>query len=159
MIAKKAVFVVLLIIVAVPFISGVAIEKKMIESLEWLAGYWVGEFEGVPFEVQYSNPNGGVILGASKEYFGSNGCFFEFELFYQAPDSVILIPYPNGRQSVAFLLTDYDPKVKEAKFVNYDHDFPTDISYRVIGDDSLIIEVAGPSKNGRKVLVANLSRK
>jgi Domain of unknown function (DUF6265) len=128
-----------------------------IHDLEWLSGQWIGDFEGNRFEAHYSGPDGNVILSASKE-FTKKGCFFEFERFEESQGTVILTPYPNGKESVSFKLVNYNPSLKKASFENLDHDFPTDITYHRVTEDSLKIYVGGPSKDGRIVFQVSLKR-
>ena len=130
-----------------------------LKTLAWLEGSWRGDFEGNPFEAHYTSPEGGTILSVSKEFLKDGRCWSEFEQFTISGDSVLLTPYPQGERSVSFILTDYDPSVKKAVFVNEAHDFPTDITYEMTAPDSLRILVAGPGKDGRKVLAVRLARK
>jgi hypothetical protein len=129
-----------------------------IQPLSWLEGSWRGDFEGNPFEAHYTSPQGGAILGMSKEFLKDGRCWIEYELFTNSGDTVKVTPYPGGEKSVSFVLTGYDPSIKYAVFENKTHDFPTDITYELIAADSLRILVAGPGKNGRKVLTVNLAR-
>ena len=130
-----------------------------IDDLGWLEGHWAGEFEGTPFEAYYTSTEGEAILSVSKEFIDEDHCFIEFEKFIVKDGQIILTPYPNGKQSVDFVLVDYNPESKSARFENLDHDFPTDITYRSITNDSLLIQVAGPGKDGRQVLEINLKRR
>ncbi len=131
-------------------------EERLIDSLAWLAGHWKGELAGNPFETFYSTPEGGFILGISKE-FHDNGTFIEFEKFEDRDSTVIVVPYPNGRRSVEFTLTDFDPSVQYARFVNPDHDFPNEIVYTVAGD-TLTVVVSGGDKDDLKSFSGKLLR-
>ena len=129
-----------------------------IDDLAWLAGDWRGDFEGNPFECHYTTPQGGVILSVSKEFQGENRCFAEFEKFEAKDSGLILTPYPGGRQSVPFILVDYNPDFKKAKFENKEHDFPTDITYEITEPDKMLITVAGSQDGKRLELKVNLVR-
>lgn len=130
----------------------------ILESLNWLAGDWTGELAGNRFECHYTTPEGGAILSTSKEFGEDGSCFIEFEKFEPVNGAVTLTPYPGGEKSVGFILSDYDPLVKKARFVNPDHDFPTEITYALDGADKMIITVAGPGKQGAREFKINLSR-
>jgi hypothetical protein len=133
-------------------------QPKQGNGLSWLEGSWQGDFEGNPFEAHYTSPEGGSILSMSKEFLKDGRCWIEFERFTISGDSVLLTPYPQGEKSVSFVLTGHDPSVKKAVFENKAHDFPTDITYEMTAPDSLRILVAGPGKDGRKVLTLRLAR-
>ena len=56
---------------------------------------------------------------------------------------MIVTPYPFGRASVPFTLTEHDAKARKAVFENPSHDFPKRIVYHRKSDDALWISVAG----------------
>lgn len=133
-------------------------------ALEWLAGRWLGTVEGAGgvrrFEAQYTNPEGGVVLGVSKSFGeGDRLLWFEFERFEVREGVLSVTPYPNGRPSVTFKLKSYDAAARKAVFANPDHDFPTEISYQRVADDRVQLLVSGPTKaGGSSVMVFNLAR-
>lgn len=132
--------------------------KADIDSLAWLAGDWAGDFEGNRFECHYTSPEGGAILSVSKEYHEGKRCFIEFEKFEESNSNIIMTPYPDGMQSVGFTLIGFDPAIKQAKFTNYRHDFPTEIIYELVEADKMLITVAGPGEKGRVELKVNLKK-
>lgn len=132
--------------------------KPDISTLDWLAGDWEGDFEGNPFECHYTSPDGGAILSVSKEFHEGKPCFIEFEKFIQTDSSIILTPYPGGKQSVEFALIEYDPSIKRAKFVNYEHDFPTEITYELTAESKMKIVIAGNHNGKRMELVVSLKK-
>ena len=141
---------------------GSAPANVRIEDLSWLAGSWSGEVRGAApgtrFETHYTTPQGGVILSSSKA-FNPEGklSWFEFERF-EARDGVLQVtPYPNGKPSVPFTLTEYDPAAKKAVFSNPQHDDPNHITYQRLAEDRLRFTVTG-DKEGESMLEITLSR-
>ena len=135
-----------LVILSVSVFAQDAPLRPNINTLSWLAGNWKGDFEGNPYECYYTTPKGGTIISVSKEFPEGRPCFIEFEKFTVVGDSIVLTPYPDGKKSDDFILTDYDPNVKKAKFVNYKHDFPNEIIYELVNNGNMIISVAGDQK-------------
>jgi Domain of unknown function (DUF6265) len=130
-----------------------------VSDLTWLEGVWRGEIGGRQFEARYTSPEGGQILSASKYTEKGKPAGFEFERFEQRGDTVLLTPFPQGKSSVTFPLTDYNAKGHRAVFENLAHDFPTRISYQLLGKDRLTILVSGPGEDGNEqVLIYSLRR-
>ncbi len=69
-----------------------------------------------------------------------------------------MTPYPAGKQSVNFTLTDYDRSIKSAKFVNREHDFPTEIIYEITSGGKMKITVAGDHAGKRMELIVSLEK-
>jgi hypothetical protein len=124
-----------------------------IAELSWLEGVWRGKIGARDFEARYTSPDGGLILSASKYIAGGKAVGFEFERFEEKDGTVVLTPYPDGKSSVSFRLTDFDHKARRAVFENPAHDFPTRISYQRVAEDSLTILVSGPGKGGKESVI------
>jgi hypothetical protein len=125
-----------------------------IAALAWLAGAW----SSAAFETVYTSPRGGEILSASKFLQGERAVFFDYERFVQKGKDVVLTPFPGGRKSVEFLLTDFDPRVKKARFVNEKHDFPKTLTYERTGEKTLRITLTGNEQGVDKKMVLELTR-
>ncbi|MBD3403183.1 hypothetical protein GF420_09835 [candidate division GN15 bacterium] len=119
-----------------------------VTGLHWLEGTWRGTLGDNIFEARYSSPEGGQVLGMSKEFLPNRPAYIEFERFHAIEGEVVVTPYPAGRQSVNFALTSHDPETRRAVFENPEHDFPTKLVYHRIESDSLVIEVSGPDSTG-----------
>lgn len=136
-----------------PLPSGPAAHPS-ISDLAWLEGTWRGRIGARDFETRYTGPEGGVVLSASKYSTNGKPAGFEFERFEEKNGHVVLIPYPDGKESPAtFRLTDFDQKTRRAVFENPKHDFPTKISYQRVAEDSLTILVSGPGKGGKESVI------
>jgi hypothetical protein len=131
-----------------------------LSDLSWLEGVWRGKIGGREFEAHYTGVDGGQILSASKYTENGKPAGFEFERFEQQGDTLVLTPFPEGKSSVSFPLTEYDPKAKRVVFENLAHDFPTRISYQRTSGNRLTILVSGPGEDGKEqVLTYDLQRK
>ena len=129
-------------------------------DLRWLEGIWEGEIGDRHFEARYTSPEGGQLLSASKYTRAGKPAGFEFERFEEQGDTLVLTPFPEGKSSVTFRLTELDSTSRRAVFENPAHDFPTRISYQRVAEDKLQILVSGPGEDGsEQVLTYTLDRK
>ena len=128
--------------------------KEGIEALDWLAGAWQSD----QFETTYTSPRGGEIVSASKFLSKGRAVFFDYERFRTVEKDVVLTPYPGGNKSVDFLLTDFDPAKRVARFVNEKHDFPQSLTYERTGETTLRITLVGKEQGEANKMVLELSR-
>jgi Domain of unknown function (DUF6265) len=124
-----------------------------IRDLSWLEGTWRGRIGSREFETRYTGAEGGQILSASKYTENGVAAGFEFERFEQHGDTLILTPFPEGKSSVTFPLSEFDGKARRAVFENLAHDFPTRISYQRVARDRLTILVSGPGEDGNEQIL------
>ncbi len=91
---------------------------------------------------QWSEPEGGVMLGTTRFFQDGVLADFEFGMFMEDEDGVTLWPYPRGERS-----KDGFPLVNstdtELVFENLDHDFPVRIIYARDGEDGLALRIEG----------------
>ena len=133
--------------------------RPTITDLAWLEGTWHCRIGGRDFEAHYTGVAGEQILSASKYTENGKAAGFEFERFEQRGDTLLLTPFPEGKSSVSFPLSEYDGKTRRAVFENLSHDFPTRISYQRMAQDRLTILVSGPGEDGKEqVLTYALNR-
>ena len=131
-----------------------------IQDLAWLEGVWDGQIGGRDFEARYSGPEGGQVLSASKYAKQGVAAGFEFERFEELEGTLVLTPFPEGKSSVTFRLTELDVKGRRAVFENLAHDFPTRLSYQRVANNKLTILVSGPGEDGNEqVLTYSLTRR
>lgn len=112
-----------------------------IASLDWLAGTWAGAVGPGTWEAVYTTPAGGEVMSTNKEIRKGKVVSFEFERFFVKDGKVVMTPYVKGINTVAFTLTQNDPKARRAIFENPKHDFPQRIDYHRRSDDLLHIGV------------------
>ncbi|HEY8272874.1 MAG TPA: DUF6265 family protein [Pseudobdellovibrionaceae bacterium] len=120
-----------------------------VSDLDWLAGKWVGDFQGLPMEAYYTTASGGIILGQTKISNGNTAEFFEFEKIEQANDSLVLQPMPFGKPGVTFDLKEMG--ANRVVFENPQHDFPTRIIYELKSKGQLLGRIEG-IQNGQSVV-------
>jgi hypothetical protein len=131
-----------------------------IRDLSWLEGVWRGKIGEREFEARYSGSEGGQVLSASKYTKEGKPAGFEFERFEELDSTLVLTPFPEGKSSVTFKLSELDKKGRRVVFENLAHDFPTRLSYQRVADNKLTILVSGPGEDGQEqVLTYSLTRK
>jgi len=124
-----------------------------LQGLSFMTGTWRGKSPKGIWEAQYTRPDGGMMLGTSKEFIDGRARAFEFELFHVEGDTPIVRPFPNGRRSVAFKLTALDRTARKATFENPAHDFPQRIVYWRSADGILTISVDNPGESGFELVL------
>jgi len=134
--------------------------QPKVSDMSWLSGTWTGVLkDGSRFEAIYSKPDGGMILGMSRQIWNERKRFFEFELFTDSDSGQVLLkPYPAGKSGVTFVLDLLDDQEKKAVFRNPSHDFPRELTYHAVASDSLIITASGEEKGKQKRLKFGLRR-
>ena len=144
-------FLFLTVLTAISVPGGGLSPAEQVASMTWFEGKWEGLFGGNQFEATYSSPEGGAILSMNKEFIEGKPCYVEFERFGYDDSGVFLIPYPGGKpKDFKFRLVGFDPNINKASFQNKANDWPTDIIYERVSEDSLVITLTGPRKVGEK---------
>lgn len=142
----------LLVLAAAPVTGDSPSPAEQLATITWLEGKWTGLFGGNRFEATYSSPEGGAMLSMNKEFHDGHPCSIEFERFGYDDTGVFLLPYPGGKpKDLKFYLVGFDPNIKRASFQNRANDWPTDIRYERVSEDSLHISLSGPAKDGNGV--------
>lgn len=119
-----------------------------VSDLDWMAGNWIGDSQGLPMEAYYTTSLGGIILGQTKISNGNAVEFFEFEKIEQVNDSLVLQPMPFGQSGVTFDLKEMTSS--RVVFENPQHDFPTRIIYELKANGQLLGRIEG-TQNGQSV--------
>jgi len=117
--------------------------EPTVADLAWLAGVWTGSDGGSDWESVYTTGSGGHLVGASKELQQGHVVMTDFEHFYERDGALRMTPYPYGKASVEFTLSDYDGDARRAVFENPDHDFPKRFVYHRTGARTLEIVLEG----------------
>ena len=115
-----------------------------IADLAFLAGSWTGGDGSSRWESCYSTPEGGQIVGASKELKDGQVEMIDFEHFYVRAGQLRMTPFPFGKRSVEFTAASVDGKARKAVFENSAHDWPTKFVYEAASADTLRIVLSGP---------------
>lgn len=122
-----------------------------VADLGWLAGTWRGSTPaGRTIETTYTPPEGGVVLGTSKEFNADGRCvFFDLEHFALKDGALTLTPHPAGKRSPdSFPLVAFDRTARRATFANRAHDWPQQFDYARESPNRLVIVLSGPNKAG-----------
>lgn len=117
--------------------------EPMIDDLGFLTGAWRGGDGASAWEAVYSSAEGGQIVSASKELNGGRVVMIDFEHFYEREGRLRLTPFPFGKRSVEFTLTEFDGRSRKAVFENPEHDFPKRFVYQRTDDRHMRIELTG----------------
>jgi hypothetical protein len=107
----------------------------------FLTGCWAGTMGSLDMREQWSDTEGGVLLGTTR-YF-QNGVLvdFEFAMIREEEGRLVFWPWPGGvRSPRGFALVHSG---EELVFENLEHDFPVRIVYRPVGDDELAPRIEG----------------
>ena len=117
----------------------------------FLAGCWRGELgDGELVEEQYSSTVGGAIFGIVVTSKNGTVTFFEFIRIVTENGVTSYHPSPNGTAAnVTFKLNEVQSD--KMSFENLAHDFPQQISYRLLAEGKLLTRIAG-TVNGRKLV-------
>ncbi|MFT7464995.1 MAG: hypothetical protein ACI9EF_003355 [Pseudohongiellaceae bacterium] len=117
--------------------------QPQVTDLDFLAGVWSGSDGQSDWESSYTTGAGGQLVGASKEMRMGKVVMMDFEHFYERDGSMRMTPYPFGKPSVEFTLTDFDAAERMAVFENPEHDFPKRFVYQRTSATTLEITLQG----------------
>jgi Domain of unknown function (DUF6265) len=117
-----------------------------IQQLEWMAGHWRGD-GAVQQEEWWTEPDGGIMLGAHRDIRSGGRTAFEFFRIAETTDGLVYFASPSGRPATPF--TAIDVAARRVVFENASHDFPQRIIYEgSASGDTLTARIEG-SENGR----------
>ena len=122
-------------------------ERFTLADVAFMSGCWAGHTGAVELREQWTDPTGGVMLGATR--FFRDGAVVDWEFGRLAVDDagVTLWPYPRG-----VISADGFPLVRagtEAVFENPAHDYPVRIIYAADGENALRVRVEGADGQGQ----------
>lgn len=133
---------------AVPAPTPVAPDPAaVLAGLSFLTGHWRGTVgppgAGIVAEAAYTSSEGGMVLSASRTLQGGKVTSFEFERFAIVDGIVTLTPYPGGNETASFRYVPAESGAAKAVFANPGHDYPTELTYALVGPDHLVITLSG----------------
>ncbi|WP_428151355.1 DUF6265 family protein [Brevundimonas sp.] len=109
-------------------------------DLSWMAGYWLDCSQGREASETWTDPRGGVLVGAAATV--ANGrASFEFARIAQVNGVMSYVAQPGGAPPTAFGLI--EATEGRAVFQNLDNDFPRRVIYQRTGD-VLTARIEGP---------------
>ena len=122
------------------------IQRSALERLRWLAGCWEMRRDDRITEEQWMLPRGGVMMGMSRTVRGDSLIELEQVRIESRGSDLIYIASPLRQATAEF--TGSATAGGDVSFENPRHDFPTKISYRKQGADSLVASIEG-KRGGR----------
>ena len=117
------------------------IQRSALERLRWLAGCWEMRRDDRITEEQWMLPRGGVMMGMSRTVRGDSLIELEQVRIESRGSDLIYIASPLRQATAEF--TGSATAGGDVSFENPRHDFPTKISYRKQGADSLVASIEG----------------
>jgi len=119
-------------------------------DIRFLAGCWAGTMGSLDMREQWSEPEGGLMLGSTLYLEAGSVTTFEFGLFSEDDSGVTLWPYPGGEKSEhGFPLARVSDDGQEFVFENLEHDFPVRIVYARVGVNEMAPRIEGRDGNAR----------
>ena len=113
-----------------------------VARLGWLAGCWEQGGGARITEEQWMVPRGATMLGMSRTVAGGVTRSTEQLRIEQRDGKAVYVASPSGQATTAFTAATVSDTL--VVFENPTHDFPTKISYRRVGADSLLAQISGP---------------
>lgn len=143
---------------AIPLVLplGRALAQDPMTRLGWMAGCWEARAGSRTTFEMWSPPAGGVMLGGGRTVVDGVARSFERLLLSLDGDTPVYTAIPSGQREAAFRATAASDTVLRVE--NPAHDFPTRITYRPVGRDSLAATVEGPGPNGMQGFTVRYAR-
>ena len=135
-----------LIVVAAAAGDAHAQDAPTLSDVAFLAGCWEGRMGSLRMTEQWTEADGGMMLGTTRFLRDGEVVDYEFARMEQREDGVTLWPYPRG------VISEHGfPLVRageEYVFENLEHDFPVRIVYVRVGEDRLEPRIEGRDGSG-----------
>ena len=125
-------------------------ESKITNAL-WFLGKWGNSTVDGSFTETWQKINDSTFTANSFMIIDKDTVFSETVSLEDRLDTlryIVTVPNQNQEKPVAFILT--KATENELLFENPEHDFPQKISYKLIGNDSLVAEVSAIVKGKEK---------
>jgi hypothetical protein len=117
-------------------------QANAIDRAGWLAGCWEQRAPNRLTMEMWMPPSGGMMLGASRTTVGGMTREYEQLRLHAAGDTLVYTALPSGQREAAFRSTSVSATT--LVFENPAHDFPAKITYRRVGEDTVVARVEGP---------------
>ncbi len=116
--------------------------------LGWISGCWQLRAGQRVIDEQWMAPAGGLMMGMSRTVARDSAVEFETLRIESRGTTPVYVAHPSGQQEAAFPATTITDS--SVVFANPEHDFPTEISYRKVGADSLVARIEGVQGGRRR---------
>ncbi len=127
-----------------------------IESVSWLAGCWHHEESGFRREEQWMRPAGGTMLGMSRTVSDGRTVEYEFIRIETDDGALAFVANPSGQSETTFRQSEMSDSV--AVFEAPEHDFPQQITYRLLDDRRAVATIEGELDGLTRVIDFPMSR-
>jgi hypothetical protein len=117
------------------------IQAAELDKLRWLAGCWEMRQGDRITEEQWMTPRGGVMVGMSRTVRGEALVELEQVRIETRGTGMFYVASPLRQATAEFKAAAVS--ADSITFENPAHDFPSKISYRKLGADSLVASIAG----------------
>ena len=125
-----------------------AAQEHAAEAVAFLSGCWAGTMGSLDMREQWTEADGGVLLGTTRFFRSGELVDFEFGMISEIDGVLTLWPWPRGTRSEhGFPLVRTEPEVV---FENLEHDFPVRIVYAFDGRDALAPRIEGRDGEARR---------
>lgn len=137
-----------------------AVDTKLLEQFNPIIGQWTNTTEGGVYFEEWSKQSDSLLTGSAYFLAGTDTAFSEKLKIAVQNDSVFYIPVVKGQNEGKPVLFRLVSSSNETfVFENPNHDFPTKITYRLVGKDSLYAEVSGSQGGQERVESFPMRRK
>jgi hypothetical protein len=121
------------------------VRSQSVDSIAWLAGCWEQRSANATTREHWSKPAGGTMMGVSFTVRHATGgdvaTGHEFLRIHTRDGKAVYSALPSGQSMTDFPIREQNASA--VTFENPQHDFPTRISYRRQGADSVVDRVEG----------------
>lgn len=118
--------------------------KAPLEQVSWLLGKWSAEMDNGIIAEEWKQVNDSLFEGVGSFVMNGDTLSSETLQLRSAGGELYYIPTVKNQNEGKAVFFKYNPASEnELRFENKEHDFPQYISYRQVGQDSLIAEIGG----------------
>lgn len=118
-------------------------------ELDWMAGRWCGQRDGVFNEEVWMAPSGGLLLGMHRDMRAGKPVGFEFMRIARENGKWAYHAQPGGAKAVTFTADAVDGDT--VVFANPQHDFPKRVRYRRVDAQTLQASIDDGTDTGARM--------
>jgi hypothetical protein len=127
-----------------------------IGAVSWLAGCWHHEESSYRRQEQWMEPAGGSMLGMSRTVSGERTVEYEFIRIETRDGALAFVANPSGQAETTFRQAELTDSM--AVFEAPEHDFPRQITYRLLDARTAVASIEGEVDGLTRVIDFPMSR-
>jgi hypothetical protein len=131
-------------------------ELGTIGVMSWLAGCWHHEESSYRRQEQWMEPAGGSMLGMSRTVSGERTVEYEFIRIETRDGALAFVANPSGQAETTFRQAQLTDSM--AMFEAPEHDFPRQITYRLLDARTAVASIEGEVDGLTRVIDFPMSR-